>query len=417
VANLLRSSPLKIGVRFIVAIVVLLGAAFAWRQYARAQVVFDLPTATARKGDFPVLIHCRGALTARRSVQVAAPTGVQELQIIWLAPPGSEVKIGQSIIRFDRSKLEQQLQEKSAALKQAQSTLDQAVAQSRMRADQDKVDLETARYEMERARLEASKAAIVSAMEGEKSTIDFGLKREKVQLQLSATNLHEKSDEAKNQSLLRLRDEAQAEVSRFQERLVRMDMKSPSDGVINYLTNMSQGWQNAQSYKVGDHAPAGAPIADIPDLSSLEMESKVEEIDRGRLSPGQAVRVHIDAFPEKVFDAKLISISSLTEQSFEDWPPTRTFRAFARFAALDSRLRPGMNAASDTVERKIPNAISIPVKALFTRQGQPIVYLKSAQGYIPTSVRLIARNTDEAAVSGIAAGSLVTLTEPLQAKP
>ncbi len=40
-------------------------------------------------------------------------------------------------------------------------------------------------------------------------------------------------------------------------------------------------------------------------------------------------------------------------------------------------MRPGMNAGADIVEMKIPNAISIPAKALFTVSGKPAVYVKA----------------------------------------
>ena len=404
--------PSRVGLRFAIAIVLLGGSAFAWREYAHRQPVLDLPSAPVHQGDFNVLIRCRGALTARRTAQITAPIGVTDLQIVWLAPAGGEVKEGQSIIRFDESKLQQDLREKNVALQQAQATFDQAVAQAQMRAEQDKVDLSSARYAMEKARLEVSKQTIVSAMEGQKSALDLKMAEEKVTLQASASDLHNKSDEAKNASQRRLRDEAQAEVSRVQSRLRLMDMKSPFNGVINYLTNYSQGWMNAQPFKVGDHVSAGAPIAEIPDLSTLEMESKVEETDRGRMAVGNAVLVHVDAFPENVLSAHLVSVSPLTEQSFDEWPPTRSFRAFAKFDKPDARLRPSMNAAADIIESTIPRAISIPARALFTRAGSPIVYLKQERTFVATSVKLLARNTDEVAISGIPGGSTIALTDP-----
>ncbi len=356
--------------RFVVIALLLGGSAFAWREYSHRQPDLDLPTAPVRQSDFNVLIHCRGSLTAKRTAQITAPIGVSDLQIVWLAPTGSEVKEGQSIIRFDQSKLQQDLREKNVALQQAQATFDQAVATAHMRAEQDKVDLSTARYAMEKARLEVSKQTIVSPMEGQKSALDLKMAEEKVTLQISASDLHNKSDEAKNASQRRLRDEAQAEVSRVQERLRLMDMKSPFNGVINYLSNYSQGWMNAQPFKVGDHVSAGAPIAEIPDLSTLEMESKVDETDRGRMAAGNAVLVHVDAFPENVFTAHIVSISPLTEESFDEWPPVRSFRAFATFDKPDARLRPSMNAAADIIESKIPQAISIPSRALFTRAAR-----------------------------------------------
>jgi hypothetical protein len=392
------------------------GTAFAWKQYTQRRGIVDLPTAAVRQGDFAVLIHCRGALTARRSVQLTAPVGVQDLQIVWLAPSGGNIAEGQPVVRFDRSKLDQELLEKRAALRQAQATLDQGEAQAHMRAEQDKVDIAGAHYQSEKARLEASKQAIVSVSDGQKSAIDQRIAEEKVAVQGSSANLHAKSDEAKNASLRRLRDEARAELERTEGRLRLMEMKSPLNGVVTYLSNNSQGWMNAQPFKAGDHVASGAPIAEIPDLSTLEMESKVEETDRGHIAEGDSVMVHVDAFPEKVFNGTLLSISPLTEQSFEEWPPVATFRAFAQINPIDLRLRPGMNAAADIIQTKLPNAISIPAKALFTDQGQPVVYVKAEGGYRKTPVTVRARNTDEVAVAGLRAGNMVTLVDPESVK-
>ncbi len=405
----------KLWLRLGLVALLMVGSAFAWKQFAHRHSALDLPTAPARQGDFAVMIRCRGSLTARRSHQLTAPVGVQDLQIVWLAPPGSEIKEGQPVVRFDQSKVQQELLEKRVALRQAQATLDQGIAQARIQSDQDKVDLSSATYDKEKAKLEASKQAIVSVSDGQKSAIDLGIAEEKVKLQDSATNLHQKSNDAKNASARRLRDEAQAEVARAEQRLKLMELKSPLNGVVTYLNNRSQGWLNSQPYKAGDHVASGATIAEIPDLSTLEMESKIEETDRGRVTEGDTVLVHVDAFPEKVFTGSLLVISPLTEQSFEEWPPVATFRGFTQINPPDARLRPGMNAAADIVQTKLPNAISIPAKALFTSQGQPVVYLKTAAGYVKTHVTVRARNTDEIAIAGLPGGSMVALVDPTEA--
>ena len=402
--------------RIALTVLLMAAAAFGWKKYAHAETVADVPTAPVRQGEFAVIIRCRGALTARRSVQLTAPVGVPDLQIVWLAPTGSEVKEGEPVIRFDQSKFQQEVVEKRVALRQAQATLDQGAAQAHMRAEQDKVDVSSTRYQMERARLEASKQAIVSASEGKKSAIDLSIAEEIVSLQDSATNLHAKSDEAKTASARRLRDEAKAELERALARLRLMELKSPLNGVVNYAANRSQGWMNAQPYKAGDHVASGATIAEIPDLSTLEMESKVEETDRGLIAENDSVLVHVDALPEKVFNATLMAISPLTEQSYDEWPPVSTFRAFARISRADPRLRPGMNAAADIVRTKLPNAIIIPAKAIFTSQGQPVVYVKSEGRYQRTTIKVMARNPDEVAVDGVRPGALVALVDPEAAK-
>jgi hypothetical protein len=71
-----------------------------------------------------------------------------------------------------------------------------------------------------------------------------------------------------------------------------------------------------------------------------------------------------------------------------------------------------MNGTMDVVMRRIPNAISIPARALFTRHGRAIVYTAHAGRYEPVEVKVVARNPDEVAVEGIRQGSTVALVEP-----
>lgn len=96
----------------------------------------------------------------------------------------------------------------------------------------------------------------------------------------------------------------------------------------------------------------------------------------------------------------------------QGWPPTRTFRGWAKLEKIDQRLRPGMNGALDVIVDRIANAISVPVKALYTVRGRPVVYAPDNGGYRTVEVEVLARNPDEAAVKGIGEGTRVALAEP-----
>ena len=131
-----------------------------------------------------------------------------------------------------------------------------------------------------------------------------------------------------------------------------MELKSPLDGVINYMSNYSQGWMNAQPFKVGDHAVSGGVLAEIPDLATLQMESKVDEVDRGRHTWAIKFWFTSTRFPEKVMPATLVSITPLCRRRNNEWPPTRSFRAYAQIDVPDARLRLGMNSGADIVENE-----------------------------------------------------------------
>jgi len=397
---------------WVISLTVLLaigGASAGVYRMHQAHAVVSFPVAPARKGDFLVIIRARGELKASRSIQVYAPI-VPQLRIAWLAPSGTVIHQGDVMIRFDSSAAEQQLQQKEAALQQAQASLDQAVAQSHITAEQDKSDLADAQFNVEKATLEVSKQEIVGEIQAAESRIDLGLSQQKLKVAQATADLHAASDRSRIGSLTRVRDYNQNDVTITRQRIAQMVIQAPITGFLNFSINYSQGWMNAKPYKVGDSVFAGMILAEIPDLNTLEMEGKIEEIDRGRISVGQGVQVHVDSLPELPISATIGQISPLAEAGYE-YPPTRSFKAWAPISHPDSRLRTGMNSGMDIIVNRVPNAISIPAKALFTRNGKPVVYLADGGRYRPVEVELLARNPDEIAVSGISAGSMVALVD------
>ncbi len=401
---------LRFWASFLVVILAVGGASAAIYRYRQAQPAELLPSAPARLGDFLVIIRCRGELKAERSVQISAPL-VPNLRISWMTPPGTNVTQGESIVRFDSSSANETLQQKDAALRQAQATLDQALAQSKITGEQDKTDLADAGFTVERARLEASKQEIVSRLQGEESKIDYGVAQQKLKVQEATVDLHAASDKSKIASLTRQRDQAQSDVDITKARIAQMEIKAPLSGFLIFQSNYSQGWMNAKPFKVGDNVYAGMVLAEMPDLTTMLMDAKVEEIDRGRITADQDVRVRIDALPELTLNAKIRQISLLAEASNE-FPPVRSFRAYAAIPKPDSRLRPGMNGGMDIIINRIPKAISIPAKALFTHAGKPIVYVGEKGRYHAVNVEVLARNPDEIAIKGIPDGAMVTLVDP-----
>jgi biotin carboxyl carrier protein len=387
------------------------GAGFGLWRLITVQAAESLPTAQVRKGEFLVTVRCRGELKARTTVQITAPLNVPELRIVWQAPAGSQVAVGDAVVKFDPSSTKQQLQEKEAALRQAEAALNQAEAEGRLQLEQDKIELADATHAVERAKIEVSKAEIVSRLQGEESRVDLGLATQKLAVQQAKLEFNSASAEARVSTLKRQRQKAEDEVELAKARLGRMEVKAPIAGMVNYLQNFSQGWLNAKPFKVGDQVWPGSVLAEIPDLATLEIEGKIEEIDRGQMTVGQDVLVRVDSLPESAFPAKIIQLSPLTEMGWE-WPPSRSFRGYARLANIDARLRPGMNGRMDVVLKKLPAALSVPAKALFTVDGKPVVYVPRGAAHEAVAVEVEARNPDEIAIKGLKEGDSVALSQP-----
>ena len=54
----------------------------------------------------------------------------------------------------------------------------------------------------------------------------------------------------------------------------------------------------------GDTLQPGMPVADILDLSEMEVWAKVGELDRANLKEGQEATLQLDAIPDKRFAAR-----------------------------------------------------------------------------------------------------------------
>lgn len=379
--------------------------------FRKAQARTPLPSAQVRKGEFLVLVRCRGALRAAKSVGIYTPV-VPNLRIAWLAPAGENVNAADPIVKFDSSTAQQQVMQKEAQLRQSEATLEQAVAQSKITAQQDRTELADAKFAVERAEVQAKLAEIESRIKGEQLRVDLGIAQQKLKVQEATVILHEASSKSRVASLTRQRDQVKTDLEITKSRIAQMELRAPASGLLSFNLNYSGVIlsSDARPYKVGDNVGSGMIIGVIPDLSTLEMDARLEEADRGRIVLKQDVLVRVDALPELTIPAKVSQVTALAELSTE-YPYTRSFRAAAALLQPDKRLRPDMIGGMDIIIDRIPDAISIPSKALFKRAGKPIVYLAQNDGYVTADVEVLARNPDEIAIRGVPAGSTIALVD------
>jgi multidrug efflux pump subunit AcrA (membrane-fusion protein) len=188
---------------------------------------------------------------------------------------------------------------------------------------------------------------------------------------------------------------------------------------VNLLPNWRAGGSFGSSppaFKEGDRAWTGAAIAEIPDLSEMRIELKLEEVERGKLNLGQPARIRVDAIPEKEFHAKLDWISPIANLVFRSFPPEKLFPARATLDKLDPRLRPGMSATADIVVESQPGVLMIPVKSSFQQNGKPAVYIQKGQGFQVRQIEVGKRNDEDLVVlKGLKEGEMVTLESPADA--
>lgn len=391
----------------------------AYNRYMQSATKVEVPVQRVRRGEFVISVKTRGEIRSVRSEILAAPQ-VPEVRIVKLAESGKMVKKGEVVVEFDAASQEQQLLERTTTVRTVESEIVQTKASHRMVDETDAMNLMTAQYNLERAKLEASKAEVISEIEGAKNRIDVGISQGELSQVQTTIKSHEVSQQADLERLEQKKDKAVRDMERTKSYLSKMVLRAPNDGIVNLLPNYrSQGsfGSTPPPFKEGDRAWTGAAIAEIPDLSEMRIELKLDEVDRGRLVLGQKLRVTVDAIPDKEFLAELDWISPIANVLSRGFGQSeKHFPARATLKNLDPRLRPGMSASAEVLIETEPDRLLIPIRASFMHNGKPAVYVQRGQQFEIREIEVGKRNdTDLVVLKGLKEGELVALENPLEA--
>ena len=402
------------GVIAIATVVALLGAGTAMTM--RAGTAPDVPTATVARGDFVDYIQIRGDIRPAKSIVLSAPLNSGELQIVKIVKNGTAVTPGDVLVEFDGTQLRQRLAERQSDLKQADGEIEQTIAQSRISQQEDQAALTKAKYDVERARLDLGKRDLVSHIEYEQAKLALGDAEQRQKEAEAKVTSGKAGVEADLVGKRRKREKALADVERTQHALDALQLRSPGAGIVNILNNPRSGgpFGGGVEFREGDRAWPGANILELPDLTSIHLEARLDETDRGRLKVGQAATVHIEAVPGHDFGAKVDLISVLAKVDFSSgWPPARNFDLGLVLQEEDPRIRPGMSATARIAAERVPDMLLVPAEAIFQRDGRSIVYRLRGSAFDEQRVEIAHRGREQAAVlSGVAIGDRVATRKP-----
>ena len=392
---------------------------FAAYHYGTNTTKVDVPVAKARLGEFIIGVRTRGEVRSVRSTVLTAPQ-VPDPRIVHLAESGKPVKAGDIIIEFDAAQQEQNYLEKNTSVRTADSEIVQLKATQQITKELDSMNLMTSQYNVERARLEASKAEVLSEIEGAKNRIDVGVSEGDLNQVKTTISSHKTEQDADLGRLEQKKDKTVKDSDRAKGYLSKMVLRAPNDGILNILPNFRSSGSFGSTpppFKEGDRAWTGASIAEIPDLSQMRLDLKLEEVDRGKIKLGQKIKVRVDAIPDKEFSAVLDWISPIAAVTWKGMGLTeKLFPARATLAKLDPRLRPGMTGSAEIVIENYSNVLLIPTRASFLSNGKPAVYVQKGQDFQIRQIEVGKRNENDIMVAkGLKPGEVVALENPAEA--
>jgi HlyD family secretion protein len=112
-------------------------------------------------------------------------------------------------------------------------------------------------------------------------------------------------------------------------------------------------------------------VAEIADLSDLEVNVDVDEVDIAKIQVGQQAAITVDAFPEKPYKGVVKEIALMTSGRRE---VGITYRVKARITNPDRALKLGMTANLDFLLEKREQVLTVPKSAIVTTGDTQFVF-------------------------------------------
>jgi macrolide-specific efflux system membrane fusion protein len=206
------------------------------------------------------------------------------------------------------------------------------------------------------------------------------------------------------------RKQAEADVERAQAALKSaiVDrsftvLRSPIAGVVASVST-----QEGETVAAGLSAPT---FVTIVDLDRLQLNAYVDEVDIGKIAPGQHARFTIDAFPARDFKGRVAAIY-----------PTATIQDnVVKYVVVveieggyEGLLRPEMTA-NVRIQLEERSVLAVPARALRREDGRSVVYVQRGGNIEPRPVRPGWRDGSWIEIAeGLAAGDRV-LVDPASA--
>jgi len=147
--------------------------------------------------------------------------------------------------------------------------------------------------------------------------------------------------------------QASTTLERAQERLSEAVVRAPIDGTI-----LQKYVEKGQIIASGvSNVSGGTPIVDIADMSSVYIETGIDEIDIGKVQIGQFATVIAEAYPELEFNGEIVRIAP--EAKIEQ--NVTLFDVVVEVKNNDGKLKSGMNTRVEIEIVKKENVLLAPV--------------------------------------------------------
>jgi HlyD family secretion protein len=400
----------------LLAVIAAAGLVLRLRERPKPAATVLVRTTRAFRGLLLRTVRLTGSVTATRFANVFAPSiqapdAGRGLVLIYLPPSGSMVKQGQVVVEIDSLSVRDHLENVEAQVDQ--SEMDRRKLQARQDEETEVVRqrVRTARGRLDRARQDIRAAAT-------RSRIDQEL------LRLAVEEAQATYDEAERQvAMTAERQEAAMRIqeidqdgqvrhrNRHRHDLEQFTMTAPMAGQV-VMKPIYRGGDRS-TVQLGDMVSPAQPIMRIADLSSMEMESSMNQAESELIRIGQRATVRFDAYPDLKLPGMVKAIGTMAAGGRRVNYYVRRVAVRIAVEGRDPRMISDSTASADVVIGEQDDSVIVPRQAVVEADGRSVVYVKQDGGFSPREVEIgRCNNTEVAILSGLQAGEEIALQPP-----
>jgi len=344
----------------------------AWWYLSRARNP-GKPEATLAKvtrRDFASTVLATGAIKPQVGAEVKVGARISGRVEKLCVNIGDKTAKDQVLAELEKAELEAQVALCRAEVQQAQARLSairnqrpKEIARATAALDEAKAAVRLAELDWKRTReLYGKKAATVHELDAARKELDAASARvdlAEAELKLAQTRF---PDDVKTAEALAAAK--RASLAAAQARLAYATIRAPISGVIADVTT-----QQGETVAAGLNVPT---FLTIIDLSRLQVDAYVDEVDIGRIHRGQKVVFTVDAFPSTQFEGEVVAIypKAVIQDNVVNYDVVAEITS-----PYEGLLRPEMTASVTVFLEARTGVLAVPAKAVKRHRGKTVVYV------------------------------------------
>jgi HlyD family secretion protein len=346
-------------------------------------------TTTVQRGSFEILVYSTGQLEAQSSENILVPEvlrnrniRIYEIKITDLIEEGTVVDSGDYVASLDHKAVEEVLVTAQEELEQALNSFEDAKMDSNLTLSNYRDQIINAREEVEEMQIVLDESVYESPAVIRKAEMDVDKAKRKLEQEIKGYDLRERQAISRvERSAIELR-RRRDRVSLLHEVLQSLRIHAPKNGMLVYGRDRTR-----EKIQVGSNVSAWSPvIATLPDLSSMQSLTWVNEIDISKVKVGQNVILGIDALPDREMEGEVISVANIGQPMPRS--DAKVFEVRIQVFGEVDDLKPAMTTSNIIQTGTWVDTLFIPAEAVFRNDSLNYVFLEKNGAHVKQIVDL-----------------------------